>query len=161
MPPFTWALLGALTVSIPWKTLLSRLKQTKVKTGADMVLAQPPVPLQLARMTPQRAEIHANLMTHCIDPNKLKQAATLFGHEGLSQHAEMLLTKAKMIHDMMHGAKAIVERCRTGDQHAMAIAKGIGEQARAGNKRAQISAFLIEEYSKKSAKDKDLTGKAA
>ena len=49
---------------------------------------------------------------------------------------------------MMHGARSIVERCRAGDQHAMAIAKGIGEQARVGNKRAQLSAFFIDEYTK-------------
>jgi hypothetical protein len=149
MGPLLWAALGALTV------YLVRQK-SNVKTGAeDLVLTKPPVPQQLAKLTPARAEVHAHLMQHCIDPKKLKRAATLFGHEGLSQHAEMLLTKAKMIHDMMHGAQAIVERCRTGDQHAMAMAKGIGEQARAGNKRAQISAFLIEEYSKETSKDKE------
>jgi hypothetical protein len=87
-------------------------------------------------------------MRHCVDPRRLKQAAALFGHEGLSQCSEALLRKAQMMHDMMHGAQSIVERCRTGDQHAMALAKGIGEQARAGNKRAQISQFLIEEYTK-------------
>ena len=53
-----------------------------------------------------------------------------------------------MIHEMMHGAKAIVERCRSGDQHAMAMAKAIGEQARAGNRRAQLSSFFIQEYTK-------------
>jgi len=147
MAPILWAALGALTV------YLAR-QGPKVKTGMDIVLTQPPVPPQLAQMTPTRAEVHEKLMRHCIDPYKLKRAAILFGHEGLSQHAEMLLTKAKMIHDMMHGAQAIVERCRMGDQHAMAMAKGIGEQARAGNKRAQISAYLIEEYSKKTSEDK-------
>lgn len=73
----------------------------------------------------------------------------MFGHEGLPMQAQALLGKAQMIHEMMHGAKSIVERCRAGDQHAMAMAQGIGEQARAGNQRAQISAFLIEEYTKK------------
>lgn len=155
MAPFIWAALGALTVYLMQKSPI------KVKTGAEIVLAQPPVPSQFAKITPERTEIHDNLMRHCVDPHKLKLAAILFGHEGLSQHAEMLLTKAKMIHDMMHGAKAIVERCRTGDQHAMAMAKGIGEQARAGNPRAQISAFLIEEYSKKNSEDKNAPKKAA
>ena len=87
-------------------------------------------------------------MANCIDPQKLVRAAALFGHEGLSHHSEALLQKAQMIHEMMHGAQSIVERCRAGDQHAMAMAKGIGEQARAGNKRSQLSAFLIDEYSK-------------
>jgi hypothetical protein len=87
-------------------------------------------------------------MTRCIDPQKLKQAAMLFNHEGLSYHAQALLGKAQTLHEMMHGAQAIVERCRAGDQHAMAMAKGIGEQARAGNKRAQVSAYLIDKYSK-------------
>jgi hypothetical protein len=86
-------------------------------------------------------------MTHCIDPVKLKKAATLFGNEGLTIHAEALLRKAQIIHEMLHGAQTIVERCRAGDQHAMAIAKGIGEQARAGSRRAQISAFFIDQYS--------------
>jgi hypothetical protein len=30
----------------------------------------------------------------------------------------------------------------------MAMAKGIGDQARAGNPRAQLSSFFIEEYTK-------------
>ncbi len=143
MVPVILAALGALTVYI------ARKNPPKVKTGAEVVLSRPPTPSQFAKMTPERAEIHDNLMRHCINPRKLKLAAVLFGHEGLSQHAEALLMKAKLLHDMMHGAQTIVERCRTGDQHAMAIAKGIGEQARAGNQRAQMSAFLIEEYSKK------------
>jgi hypothetical protein len=87
-------------------------------------------------------------MSNCIDPQKLVRGAALFGHEGLPQHAQALLHKAQMLHEMMHGAQSIVERCRAGDQHAMAMAKGIGEQARAGNKRSQVSAFFIEEYTK-------------
>jgi hypothetical protein len=87
-------------------------------------------------------------MTKCVEPQKLKRAAALFGHEGLSFHAQALLQRAQILHDMMHGAQAIVERCRAGDQHAMAMAKGIGEQARDGNRRAQVSAFFIEQYSK-------------
>jgi len=155
MTPLILVALGALTIYLVQK------KPIKIKTGAEVVLAKPPVSPQYAKMTPERAEIHDNLMRQCLDPRKLKMAAVLFGHEGLAQHAEMLLTKARMLHDMMHGAQAIVERCRTGDQHAMALAKGIGEQARAGNSRAQISAFLIEEYSKKTAKGKGITDKAA
>jgi len=49
---------------------------------------------------------------------------------------------------MIHAAQDIVQRCNAGDQHAMALAKGIGEQARAGNKRAQVSAWLITQYQK-------------
>jgi hypothetical protein len=85
-------------------------------------------------------------MQRCADPTKLRRAAALFGHEGLHVHADALLRKAAMVHDMMHGAKDIVERCRSGDQHAMATAKGIGDQARAGNPQAQLSAFLIQLY---------------
>ena len=112
------------------------------------VLATPPVPPQAAQITPARVAVHGELMANCIDPKKLARGAALFGHEGLSQHAQALLQKAQMLHDMIHGAQSIVERCRAGDQHAMALAKGIGEQARAGNKRAQVSAFFIEEYTK-------------
>lgn len=126
---------------------LAVLIRPKEKTSASL-LAKPPVPPGLGQMTPARAEVHGNLIRHCVDPRKLEKAAALFGHEGLPQYAEALLRKAQMMHDMMHGAQSIVERCRTGDQHAMALAKGIGEQARAGNKRAQISQFLIEEYTK-------------
>jgi len=99
-------------------------------------------------LTPQRIAIHGELMANCNDPKKLKRGATLFGQEGLTWHAETLLRKATDIHEMMHGARSVVERCRAGDQHAMAIAKGIGEQARVGNKRAQLSAFFIDEYTK-------------
>lgn len=127
---------------------LAFLVRPKAKTTPATLMAKPPVPPQSAVMTPARAEVHGNLLRHCVDPRKLENAAALFGHEGLSECAETLLRKAQMIHDMMHGAQSIVERCRTGDQHAMALAKGIGEQARAGNKRAQLSQFLIEEYTK-------------
>jgi hypothetical protein len=87
-------------------------------------------------------------MEKCVSPQKLSKAASLFGAEGLPFHADALLQKANILHNMMHGAKSIVERCRTGDQHAMALAKGIGDRARAGDKRAQMSAWLIEEYTK-------------
>jgi hypothetical protein len=99
-------------------------------------------------ITPARAAIHGELMNNCIDPKKLQRGAALFGQEGLTYHAESLFRKAQEIHEMMHGARSIVERCRAGDQHAMAMAKGIGEQARAGNPRAQLSSFFIEEYTK-------------
>jgi hypothetical protein len=87
-------------------------------------------------------------MTRCIDPNNLKIGAALFSHEGLPAHAEALLSKATLIHAMMHGAADIVERSRAGDQHAMAMAKSIGDEARQGNKRAQLSWILIEDYTK-------------
>ena len=74
-------------------------------------------------------------MNNCIDPNKLRRGAALFGAEGLTDYAESLMRKAVELHEMMHGARSIVERCRAGDQHAMALAKGIGDQARLGNKR--------------------------
>lgn len=138
MAPLLWALGGALAVH-----LLNRRAQTQPSS----LLAKPPVPAQAAKLTPARAAVHGELMNNCNDPQKLAKAATLFGHEGLSQHAGALLTKARMLHDMMHGAKEIVERCRAGDQHAMALAKGIGDQARKGSKRAQVSAMLIEQYS--------------
>ena len=99
-------------------------------------------------VTPARAAIHGDLMQRCIDPDTLQRASTLFGQEGLTIHAETLYQKAVMIHEIMSGARSIVQRCRAGDQHAMAIAKAIGEQARAGNPRAQISAFFIDEYTK-------------
>lgn len=142
MAPLILAALGAVTV------YLVRKKSTKVKTGAEIVRPSQSLSSQFGRMSPERAKVHVHLMQHCIDPRKLKRAAALFGHEGLAEQAEMLLNKAREIHDMMHGAKEVVERCRTGDQHAMAVAKGIGDQARAGNPRAQISAVLIEQYSK-------------
>ncbi len=137
MLPAILAALGALAILV-----------RKMPTTPAKLLAKPPVPPQQATMTPARAEVHGNLLRNCVDPQKLERAAALFGHEGLSECAETLLRKAQMIHDMMHGAQSIVERCRTGDQHAMALAKGIGEQARVGNKRAQLSQFLIEEYTK-------------
>lgn len=123
---------------------------SKPKTPSELitqsVLAQPPsAPGQL---TPARAAVHGDLMARCSDPHKLRQAAALFGHEGLPAYSSALLQKASMIHEMMHGAQDIVERSRKGDQHAMALAKGIGDQARTGNKRAQYSWFLIEQYTK-------------
>jgi hypothetical protein len=105
-------------------------------------------PSQHPALTPARAAVHGDLMNNCTDPNKLQRGAALFGQEGLTWHADTLLRKAVELHEMMHGARTIVERCRAGDQHAMAMAKGIGDQARPGNKRAQTSAFFIEEYTK-------------
>jgi hypothetical protein len=124
---------------------------TKVKSPSDLtvqaVLSEPPsAPGQL---TPARVAVHGDLMQRCNDPRKLKQAAALFGHEGLPFHSDALLRKAAMIHEMMHGAADIVERSRAGDQHAMALAKSIGEQARAGNQRARLSWVLIEDYTKR------------
>jgi hypothetical protein len=122
-------------------------KKTPGELVTQAVLAQPPsAPGQL---TPARVAVHGDLMNRCNDPRKLKQAAALFGHEGLPYHSDALLRKAAMIHEMMHGAQDIVERSRAGDQHAMAMAKSIGEQARAGNKRARLSWVLIEDYTKR------------
>jgi len=140
MSPIIWAFGGALALH-----LVRRPRRTRPSD----VLATPPIPPQQAQLTPGVVAVHGELMNNCIDPQKLTRGAALFGHEGLPMQAQALLGKAQMIHEMMHGAKSIVERCRAGDQHAMAMAQGIGEQARAGNQRAQISAFLIEEYTKK------------
>lgn len=145
MTPIFWAFSGALALY---------LVQRKGKLRPSSVLAQPPVVPQQAVITPARTAIHGELMTHCVEPQKLVKAAALFGHEGLPHHAQALLHKAQVVHEIMHAAKSIVERCRAGDQHAMALAKGIGEQARMGNKRAQMSAFFIEEYSKNTSRDK-------
>lgn len=124
---------------------------TKAKTPSELitqsVLSQPPsAPGQL---TPARVAIHGDLMRRCNDPRKLRQAAALFGHEALPFHSDALLRKAAMLHEMMHGAQEIVERSRAGDQHAMAMAKSIGDQARAGNARARLSWVLIEDYTKR------------
>jgi hypothetical protein len=127
MTPILWAVGGALALYFAQR---QGLIQPKTKTLKPAV------------------EIHGELMANCHDPKKLKRAAALFGTDGLPQYSQSLLTKARLMHEMMHGAKDIVERCRAGDQHAMAIAKGIGDQARTGNTRAKISAFLIEQYSK-------------
>jgi len=143
MAPFLWALGGALG-----GVLAMHLVRRQSQTHPSDVLATPPVSPQAAQITPARVAIHGELMSNCIDPQKLVRGAALFGHEGLPQHAQALLQKAQMLHEMMHGAQSIVERCRAGDQHAMALAKGIGEQARTGNKRSQVSAFFIEEYTK-------------
>lgn len=127
-------------------TLARKKAKRSSDTAVQAALAQPPsAPGQL---TPARVAVHGDLMRYCADPKKLNKAAALFNHEGLTQHAQTLLRKAAMVHEMMHGAKSIVERCRAGDQHAMAMAKSIGEQARGGNKRAQLSWFLIENYTK-------------
>lgn len=147
MAPIIWAIGGALVM---------HLMHRQAQTHPSDVLATPPVPPQAAQITPIRAAIHGDLMANCIEPQKLRQAAALFGHEGLSYHAQTLLQKAQILHDMMHGAQSIVERCRAGDQHAMAFAKAIGDQARAGNKRAQLSAFFIEEYSKTNPAPSDI-----
>ncbi len=112
-------------------------------------LSASPQSLQLrGKLTPQRVAIHGDLMSNCNNPKKLVKAAQLFGAEGLPHHAEALANKAQILHQMIHGAKAIVECSRAGDQHAMALAKKIGENARAGDKRAQLSAWLIEQYTK-------------
>ena len=119
------------------------------KRRAHPALTASPQSLQLrGQLTPQRAAIHGDLMSNCIEPQKLVKAAQLFGAEGLPHHAEALANKAQILHQMIHGAKAIVECSRAGDQHAMALAKSIGENARAGDKRAQLSAWLIEQYTK-------------
>lgn len=136
MSPIIWALGGALVMH-----LVHRQSQTPSTAK--------PSSTKTAALTPARAAVHGELMANCNEPNKLMKAAALFGSEGLTHHAQMLFHKARLLHDMIHAAKDIVERCRAGDQHAMAMAKGIGEQARSGNKRAQLSAFLIEEYTKK------------
>lgn len=139
MAPIIWAFGGVLTAY-----MLRR--QNKVRPSD--VLATPAIPPQAGRITPARTAIHGELMAKCVDPQKLHRAAMLFGHEGLPHHAQALLHKATMVHNMLHGAQSLVERCNAGDQHAMALVKGIGEQARLGNKRAQMSAYLINEYVK-------------
>lgn len=110
---------------------------------------RPPVnPQEAGKLTPQRAAIHGELMVGCHCPQKLARAAHLFGAEGLPNHAEALMTKANLVNQMKQGAASIVERCRAGDQHTMAIAKAIGEQARKGDQRAKLSEWLITEYIK-------------
>lgn len=131
--------------------LVHKLSRPVAKTPAELiaksVLAQPPsAPGQL---TPARVAVHGDLMERCIDPTSLKVGAALFNHEQLPAHAQALLGKAALIHEMMHGAADIVQRSRAGDQHAMAMAKSIGDEARQGNKRAQLSWFLIEDYTKR------------
>ena len=154
--------LGGLLATKAWRQY-KKSAATKAKTPSEVItqatLAQPPsAPGQL---TPARAAVHGELMQRCNDPRKLKQAAALFGHEGLPFHSTALLQKAAMIHEMMHGAQDIVERSRAGDQHAMALAKSIGEQARAGNKRARLSWVLIEDYTKRHPPDEKKTEQAA
>lgn len=156
MAPIVWAFGGALAVHFmnrqgrPWSSFFKRSPRP------GDVLNSPKVHPRAARLTPARIAVHGDLMQNCVSPQKLQKAAMLFDHEGLAYHAKALLQRAQMLHDMMHGAQEIVERCRTGDQHAMAIAKGIGEQARAGNKRSQVSAFFIENYSKTHPNDGSL-----
>ena len=144
MSPFILTLSGALGGAL----VMHLVHRQGPSASIHPLLATPPVPPQAAQITPARIAVHGELMANCIEPQKLKQAAALFGHEGLPYYAQALLQKAQMLHEMMHGAQSIVERCNAGDQHAMALAKGIGEQARVGNKRAQISAFFIEKCSK-------------
>jgi len=139
MTKLIWALGGALGGA-----LIMRLSQ---KDSMEFPPDHPAARKHPA-LTPARAAVHGDLMNNCTDPNKLQRGAALFGQEGLTWHADTLLRKAVELHEMMHGARTIVERCRAGDQHAMAMAKGIGDQARTGNKRAQTSAFFIEEYTK-------------
>jgi hypothetical protein len=148
MVPLVMLGLGGLLATKLWKQYKKPATTTpKGSTIVAQTLAQPPsAPGQL---TPERVAVHGDLMRRCNDPRKLKQAAALFGHEGLPFHSTALLQKAAMIHEMMHGAADIVERSRAGDQHAMALAKSIGEQARAGNKRAKLSWILIEDYTKR------------
>jgi len=141
--------LGGLLATKAWQQY-KKTAATKAKTPSDLItkatLSQPPsAPGQL---TPARVAIHGDLMRRCRDPRKLRQAAALFGHEGLPFHSDALVRKAAMVHEMMHGAEDIVKRSRAGDQHAMALAKSIGDQARAGNRRAQLSWVLIEDYTK-------------
>ena len=100
-------------------------------------------------LTPARVALHARLMDECHDPRKLQKAAQLFGAEGLTECAQALLRKAAMIHQQMHGARELVERFRAGDQHAIAMIDAIGQAARAGQKRAAVSRFLIIDYTMK------------
>lgn len=150
MVPVVLLGLGGLLTTKLWRQY-KKTAATKAKTPSELVtqavLSQPPsAPGQL---TPARVAVHGDLMKRCHDPRKLKQAAALFGHEGLPFHSDALLRKAAMVHEMMHGAQDIVERSRAGDQHAMAMAKSIGDQARAGNQRARLSWVLIEDYTKR------------
>jgi hypothetical protein len=145
-PLLLLALGGAIATGV-----FHKLKQPVAKTPSELiaktVLSQPPsAPGQL---TPARVAVHGDLMTRCIDPNNLKIGAALFNHEQLPAHAQALLGKAALIHEMMHGAADIVQRSRAGDQHAMAMAKSIGDEARQGNERAQLSWILIEDYTKR------------
>ncbi len=154
--------LGGLLATKAWRQY-KKSAATKAKTPSELVtqatLAQPPsAPGQL---TPARVAVHGDLMRRCNDPRKLRQAAALFGHEGLPFHSDALLRKAAMVHEMMHGAQDIVERSRAGDQHAMAMAKSIGEQARAGNQRARLSWVLIEDYTKRHPPDEKAAEQAA
>lgn len=124
-------------------------RAVKKRRTPQVALDMSPQSLALrGKLTPERAAVHANFMRTCNNPQKLLKAARLFGAEGLSHHAEALANKAEVLHKMIHGAKAIVECSRAGDQHAMALAKQIGENARAGDKRAQLSAWLIQQYTK-------------
>ena len=124
-------------------------RAVKKRRTSPAVLPVTPQSLALrGKVTPQRVAVHGDLMNNCHSPQKLMKAAQLFGAEGLPHHAEALANKAQILHKMIHGAKAIVECSRAGDQHAMALAKKIGENARAGDKRAQLSAWLIEQYTK-------------
>lgn len=125
------------------------IKKHRASKAQPSLTASPQGLALRGKLTPQRARIHGELMSNCLDPQKLVKAAQLFGAEGLPHHAEALANKADILHQMIHGAKAIVECSRAGDQHAMALAKKIGENARAGDKRAQLSAWLIEQYTQK------------
>lgn len=120
------------------------LHHKKTHPAVANALKNPPA--APGQLTPERAAIHGELMRRQHDPEKLKKAAQLFGHEGLPDQARMLLEKAACVHQQMHGAKELVERSRAGDQHAMAMIKAIGEQAKEGSVRAQVSCILIEQY---------------
>lgn len=152
MIPVLWILGGIAAWGLWHKKQAAATATTPTSNAKTPGLFSPGLLAQLqgkpGQPTAAKAAVQGDLMARCNDPRKLQQAAAFFGQDGLPEYAAPLLQKAALIHEMMHGARDIVERSRAGDQHAMAIAKGIGDQARAGNKRAQLSWVLIEHYTK-------------
>jgi hypothetical protein len=100
----------------------------------------------LAALTPERAAIHGQLMANEHNPKKLEHMASVFGAEGLSDHAKALTDKAKLVRAQAQGAEALIKRARTGDQNAMGMIAAIREQAEAGSPRAQVSCMLMYKY---------------
>lgn len=88
------------------------------------------------------------LLTAGCDPIQLMDAAHRYGAEGYTAEARQLAHEADLARHMHREAIGLVERCRAGDQHALAMVKQIGENARRGHPRARLSASLIEKYSR-------------
>src|SRR4051812_4109337 len=95
---------------------------------------------------PAAVAAHGNLMQFEYQPEKLDQAARVFGAEGYPSLAQELAGKAHQVRQQAAAIPALVERGRAGDQNALAHITRCRENAALGNARAAVTCMLVEQY---------------